>query len=311
MMPPRHPRGLFRVCLCLALGIVAALPANAQDAPPDLPPLPPSVPAEAVRTEPGKEDNDEDRGAEKKEREEFIETDRNSFTFSTRTAPLGRFILESAYTNISIGSEGTKHSFPESVLRYGVGDRLELRFGYNYETGPANREAPEGDIAGNFGINAEQQVFYGFKYQVSRPRKESRWIPETAYLLQFHTPIGSIERRTQVRTGLAWGWILPNGWTFDSGMRFGTDREGVDNYVLWAPSSVLKIPLGREKRWFTHFEYFGIMSEFKEKDFSKQFVDTGLHYFVTPNCEVGAIVAFGINEQTRGTLVNVGFGFQF
>jgi hypothetical protein len=53
------------------------------------------------------------------------------------------------------------------------------------------------------------------------------------------------------------------------------------------------------------------MSQFKEHDFSKQFVDTGLHYFITPNWEVGAVVAFGINGQTSGTLVNVGFGIQY
>ena len=53
------------------------------------------------------------------------------------------------------------------------------------------------------------------------------------------------------------------------------------------------------------------MSQAKERDFSKQFIDTGLHYFITPNFEVGSVVAFGINDQTRGILVNVGFGIRF
>jgi hypothetical protein len=120
-----------------------------------------------------------------------------------------------------------------------------------------------------------------------------------------------VEGQTQVRLGGVWGWNLPNGWTLDQAFRFGTDREGLDNYTLWAPSTVLRIPLGREKRWFTHLEYFGIMTQGKERDFSKQFIDTGLHYFITPNLEIGTVVAFGINEQTRGVLVNVGFGVRF
>jgi hypothetical protein len=37
-------------------------------------------------------------------------------------------------------------------------------------------------------------------------------------------------------------------------------------------------------------------------------IDTGLHYFNTPSFEAGSVVAFGINEQTRGVFVNVGFG---
>ena len=94
----------------------------------------------------------------------------------------------------------------------------------------------------------------------------------------------------------------------DEAVRFLSRGDG---YTLWAPSAVLRIPLGRDKRWFTHVEYFGVMSQAKENDFSKQFIDTGLHYFITPNFEVGSVVAFGINDQTRGILVNTGFGIRF
>jgi hypothetical protein len=247
---------------------------------------------------------------EKEEQEEKIETDRNSFTFAPVTPGRNHLIVESAYSYINIGHEGARHSFPETVFRYGVGDRLELRFGYNYELGRAS-EVAEGDIAGNFGINAEQQVLYGFKYAVTRQKSRSRFTPHSAFLAQAHTPIGSIQGQTQIRLGYAWGWVLSNGWTLDQAIRFGTDREGRDNYNLWAPSTVLRIPLGREKRWFTQVEYFGVMTQGKAPDFSKQFIDTGLHYFITPNFEVGSVVAFGINDQTRGVLVNSGFGIRF
>src|SRR5262245_53440988 len=287
----------------LAFVLVLALPPAAVAQPPE------AVAAEVAGSS-ASEGDESGTDTEADERVEFIETDRNSFTFAPMTPGRGRLIVESAYSYINIGSEGTKHSFPETVFRYGVADRLELRLGYNFETGRAS-EAAEGDIAGNFGINAEQQVLYGFKYQVTRQPAESGILPNSAFLAQAHTPVGSIEGRTQMRMGYAWGWVLPNGWTFDSAFRFGTDREGGDGFTLWAPSTVLKIPLGRDKRWFTHVEYFGIMTQAKEDDFSKQFIDTGLHYFVTPNFEVGSVVAFGINDQTRGVLVNVGFGIRF
>ena len=196
------------------------------------------------------------------------------------------------------------------MFRYGIGDRFELRLGYNFETGRA-KQAAEGDIEGNFGIDAEQQILYGFKYAVTRESREFPFMPHSAFFAQLHTPIGSVEDRTQIRLGYAWGWVLPNGWTFDQAIRFGTDREKRNEYALWAPSTVLRIPFGREKRWFTHVEYFGIMSEGKERNFSEQFIGTGLHYFITPNFEVGSIVAFGLNEQSQGVLVNVGFGIRF
>ena len=93
------------------------------------------------------------------------------------------------------------------------------------------------------------------------------------------------------------------------------DTERIGNWAITIrsgpPRLRLKIPLGRRKRWYTQLEYFGIVSEFRPKNFSKQFVDTGLHYFITPHWEIGASVSFGINEQTQGTMVNVGMGFQF
>ncbi len=271
---------------------------------PDLPTLPAADSAESALA-------DNAKGPEPAETPEFLDTDANSFTFAVRTADQNRMIFESAYTNIRIGKGTTKQSFPESLFRYGLTDRLELRFGYNYETSPTYRDAIEGDIAGNFGINAQQQIYYGFKYQVSRQQKERPWQPTSAFLFQFHTPIESEQSHTQIRLGYAFGWTLPNGWNLDAGFRYGTDRELGYNYTLWAPSTVIKIPFGRRKRWYTQFEYFGIVSEYRPKNFSKQFVDTGLHYFITPNWEFGATVSFGINEQTQGTMISAGTGFQF
>lgn len=248
--------------------------------------------------------------SEEEEREEFIETDRNSFTFSPFSPGPSRWIFESAYSFLNFGAEGTRHSFPEAIVRYGIGDRLELRLGYNIELGRAS-EVGEGNIAGNFGINAEQQMLYGFKYAMTRQREGLPWLPHSAVLAQAHTPISSKESQTQGRFGYVWGYVLPNGWTFDQAMRAGTDREGEDGYTVWAPSAVLRIPFGRERKWFTHVEYFGVMSQAREKPFSFQFIDTGLHYFLTPNWEIGSIVAFGINDQSRGIIINFGTGFRF
>jgi Putative MetA-pathway of phenol degradation len=245
---------------------------------------------------------------EAEEKTDFIETDRNSFTFSRITPGRERLIVESAYSYIHIGSEGAKHSFPELLFRYGLGDRIELRLGWNFETGRSPSEAPEGDLVNYFGANAEQQIYYGLKYQVTR-KKGFR--PDSAVLVQGHTPTGGPQSISQIRLGYVWGWTLPNHWNFDSAVRFGTDKEGSDGYSLWAPSAVLKIPFGPRERWFTQVENFGIMSHGKEKEFSKQFVDTGLHYLVTPNLEVGTVVAFGINDQSRGIFVNTGVGIRF
>ncbi len=72
-------------------------------------------------------DDESKTDSEENEREEFIETDRNSFTFAPFTPGDGWLIVESAYSYISIGQEGAKHSFPETVFRYGIGDLSSRR----------------------------------------------------------------------------------------------------------------------------------------------------------------------------------------
>jgi hypothetical protein len=241
------------------------------------------------------------------EDQDFIETDRNSFTFARVTPGANRLIVESSYSYINLSGEKIKSSFPELLMRYGIGDRFELRLGWNYETG-RERKAGGGDIAGFFAANAEQQVYYGFKTVVSR---QSGWVPESAFLLQGHTPSGGPQSVSQLRTGYVLGWTLPNRWSFDAGIRFGTDKDEGGGYRLWAPSAVLKIPLTPDERWFTHVEYFSVTTRGKENDTSMQFVDVALHHLITPNVEVGGIVAFGPHSGGMNLVTNFGIGVRF
>jgi hypothetical protein len=99
-------------------------------------------------------------------------------------------------------------------VRYGISDRFELRLGWNYEWA-RERQPDAGNIAGFFGANAEQQIFYGFKAVVTR---QSGWVPRGAFLAQGRTPTGGPQSATQLRTGYALGWTLPNRWEFDAGL---------------------------------------------------------------------------------------------
>jgi hypothetical protein len=245
--------------------------------------------------------------AESAEAEDFIETDRNSFTFARQTAGNRRLIVESSYSYINIGGEKIKNSFPELLLRYGIGDRFELRLGWNYESG-RERKPDAGDIAGFFGANAEQQIFYGFKAATTQ---QSGWAPASAFLAQGHTPTGGPQSNTQLRIGYMLAWTLPNRWEFDAAFRFGTDNDEGHPYVVWAPSAVLKIPLAPSERWFTHVEYFGLITNGKQEDTSLHFVDVGLHHLLTPNMEIGGMVALGPHSHGLNIVTNCGLGIRF
>jgi hypothetical protein len=293
----------IRHCLAAVL-VLGWLPSTGrgQDINTPAGPAPTANRSEEPRTEESPTEADDDR-----DENDFIETDRNSFTFARVTPGEGRLIVESSFSYINLTDVKTKFSFPESLMRFGIGDRFELRLGWNYETG-RERVPSGGDIGGFFAANAEQQIYYGFKSVLS---KQSGWIPGSALLAQGHTPTGGPQSVSQLRVGYVMGWKLPNRWDFDAGFRFGTDKDEESSYRLWAPSAVLKIPLTQDERWFTHVEYFGVITQGKESDTNMQFVDFALHHLITPNFEVGAIVAFGPHPGGLNLVTNVGLGVRF
>lgn len=236
---------------------------------------------------------------------DFIETDRNSLTPSTKVTGRGVGILETAYTYLNFPGSGVKHSFPETLLRYGVTERTEIRFGWNFESGN-EEQVLEGLITDFFGSNAEQQLYYGFKTQILE--QEGR-IPDIAFLLQGHTPTGGLTTATHIRGGITSGWRLPNNWLLDWSALFGTDSETDDRFEVWFPTAVVKIPFARN-RWFTHLEYFGVFTTNKDGNLARNFLDTGLHHLLTPDLEIGVIIGVELVENP-GYFIESGLGIRF
>lgn len=82
--------------------------------------------------------------------------------------------------------------------------------------------------------------------------------------LQGYTPVSGPSNQSTLVVGESWGWRLTNGWEWTSAMRYGTGFEAGDAFDQWAPSTVVKVPVG--ERWNVHAEYFGIFSSQKEAD---------------------------------------------
>lgn len=241
--------------------------------------------------------------------EDTIETDRDSFTPATTTAGRKRLIVESSYSFIDNRRTFETHSFPELLLRYGITERIELRLGWNYEVGGGGNvvssaeggEAPEGS-----GVVHEFQMLYGVKVRVSEQRN---WLPGSSLLVQGFTPTSGKDPATQMAVGYVFGWELPNRWKLDAAIRYGSESEEGDRFSVWAPSTVLKVPIG--ERVNVHAEYFGLFSRDRREDFAHHFFSPGVHYLVTPNLEAGVRVGWGLNDQSARFFSNVGLGWQF
>lgn len=283
----QHQRTRVALPLLVTLVCAVATPATAQQA------TAPAAPAEAAEPT---------EGAERDE----IETDRDSFTFATSTVGWHKTIIETSYTYIDNRVGPDSHSFPELLVRRGVTDWLELRVGWNYDAGGPG-VASGNEVGGeDFQTETEGRMLYGAKVFTSR---QSGWRPESSLIVQGYTPTAGPSTASTVDVGEAFGWTLPNGWTWNSALRFATAYEKTDYFSQWAPSTVLKIPVG--ERWNVHAEYFGIVSYGKQTPLNNQFASFGVHVLLTRNLELGLRVGAGLNRETPDFFNNVGVGWRF
>ena len=242
---------------------------------------------------------------ERAEREE-LETDRDSFTFAPTTAGPATSILEASYSFIDNRLGPEAHSFPELLLRRGIGERFEARLGFNYEAGGPGTVS--GSEFGGEDIETEEEgrILYGTKVETT---DQEGWLPRSALIVQGYTPVSGPSNKSTVVVGEAFGWRFANGWEWTTAMRYGTGFEEEDAFNQWAPSSVVKIPLG--ERWNVHAEYFAILSSQKDVPLNIQYASVGGHVLATENLELGLRVGWGLNDTSPDFFSNLGVGWRY
>ena len=253
-----------------------------------------------------------DEGEGYLEREEEageIETDRDSFTPATSVVGRRRLVLESAYTFLDNRRVPETHSLPEFLARYGATDWLELRIGSNYEIGgagnPVSANVPD-EFEDEPELEEAANINYGLKLAL---REQDEWLPRSALLVMAFTPTAGEYTDTHFALDYVSGWQFAEGWSFDTALRFSSGSVEHDRFHVWAPSVVLKIPLG--ERWKPHLEYFGIFSDGREHETVQHYFSPGIHYLITENLELGTRLGWGLNDQAPNFFVNVGGGVRF
>ena len=277
--------------------------ADAKASPDMKTPVEPRPEAEKERPEAEREEPEEEEGPEP------IETDRDSFTPSTRTVEAGRTVLEAAYSFIDNRHTADNHSFPELVARIGITDGIELRLGWNYEVGGGGGvvsgvEGSEGLEGG--GVEKEARALYGLKFRVS---EQEEWLPESSVIVQAFTPTRGDVTATDMSASYVFGWELPDKWKLDAALRYSTVTEVDDTSANWTPSVVLRVPVA--ERWNSHLEYFGIYPQGAETAAPQHYLSPGLHYLVNNDMEVGFRVGWGLNDPSASFFVNAGIGVRF
>jgi hypothetical protein len=246
----------------------------------------------------------EDRPAERP-----FETDRDAFTPAVTTAGRGRFILETSYTFEDRQRTSEGHSFPELLLRLGVTERVELRLGWNYEVGGI--EAVTGEFGpavdpGGPGLVRESQLLYGLKASVT---ERDGWVPDSAVILQGFTPTSGPDPASAFAVAAIVGWEFADEWRLDAAVRYARDSEDGDRFGEWAPSAVLRVPVG--ERWNVHAEYFGVFATDRRENYVRHYFTPGASCRVTLDLELGVRVGWGLNDQSLRFFANAGLGWRY
>lgn len=239
------------------------------------------------------------------QREEF-ETDRDSFTFAPTTTGADTAIVEASYSFVDNRTAPAAHSYPELLLRRGIGDRVEARLGFNAEVGGPG--IASGSEFGGEDVETEDEsrVLYGVKIETS---DQQGWWPRSAAVIQGFTPVAGPSNKSTVMLGEAFGWRFTGGWEWTTAIRYGTGFAGLDAFDQVAPSTVVKVPLG--DRCNVHAEYFGIFSAGKEVPLDIQYASFGGHVLATDRLEVGLRVGWGLNRTSPAFFSNVGLGWRY
>lgn len=243
-------------------------------------------------------------GSQVSAREEF-DTDRDSFTFAPTTPGPVTSILESSYSFIDDRSGPQAHSFPEVLIRRGLGERLEARIGFNYETGGPGTVSGSEFGGEDLETEDESRILYGAKLETSG---QDGWLPRSAAVLQGYTPVSGPSGQSTIMVGEAFGWAWGDRWEWTTAMRYGTGFADAAAFDQWAPSSVLKLNLA--DRWNVHAEYFAISSSGKRVPINLQCASLGGHVLVDDNLEIGLRLGWGLNQSSPSVFANFGAGWR-
>jgi hypothetical protein len=237
-----------------------------------------------------------------------LDADRDAFTPTTNTVDRGHALTETAYTYIENRDGPATHSLPELLVRAGIHDRVELRFGFNYEAGSGGSvvtavESGEGVDGEEFATEAS--LLYGFKALLT---EQEGWMPRSVGIIEAYTPTAGAVWGTEPAATYACGWAFDEGHRFDAALRYVYADSEEGTFDKWLPSVVLRWPL--TERFEVHGEWFGTWTRGLEDEQVRTFVGPAGHFALLPGLELGLRVGWGLTRDAANFYSDFGFAWR-
>lgn len=225
-----------------------------------------------------------------------IVTDRPSFTTGPRLLDPGILQMELGYTyRDDAGETGLNvSSGPETLVRYGFNEKLELRFGWDGYDFVEDAK----DEAGN--------TFIGWKYKLGD------FIPDTslALITTISLPTGSGKNDVDPQTLLGWERSLDDKTTLAGNIGYGspTDELTGDRFTQGIISIMCSRTLNEEMTGFA--EYYTNFPAMDGQD-AAHVLHTGVAYLLNVDMQLDFRAGVGLNDQADDWFIGVGFSYKF
>lgn len=236
--------------------------------------------------------------------DEPIVTDRPDFTEASSTVGVGVLQIESGYTysyNDDGGVSTKSHSYPETLLRYGVvANWLELRLAWNYSH----------EIGGGDNLAGAEDLYLGMKLGLSA---QDGILPEMALVPQMTVPTGAAAFSTdEVLPGVNWlyGWDI-NDYISTAGstqVNRGFDDVG-DEYTEWAQSWTVGYSLADDVGAYT--EWFALFPYSSDAASTEHYFNGGITYYLTNDIMWDIRSGVGLNDAADDYFVGTGLSIRF
>lgn len=231
-------------------------------------------------------------------------TDRPDATESAITVAPGAVQLESGYTFGKL--EGIRvHNLGEVLLRVGVADRLELRFGVNsYQWVRGPRAAEQG----------LQDSTIGVKLQLlDNGGRTGLGIPQIAVLASTSLPTGSSlvsQNKLQPEIGLAVAWDLTERLALGANAFYAYGNDVIVDERFHQTRATLALGIALTDRWGTYAEYFGAYTVIRSGP-REDYVNGGVTFLVDNDLQLDARIGYGLNGLDDDFFVGFGSGVRW
>lgn len=231
-------------------------------------------------------------------------TDRPDATESPVTVASGVFQLESGYTFGKV--EGSSiHTLGEVLLRVGVADVLELRFGVN------SYRWVRGQNTSGRGL---QDSTIGLKLQLlDNGGRRGFGSPQVAVLASTSLPTGSSllsQDKLQPVIRLAVGWDLSERLALGTNVFYAHTNDVLVDQRFHQAGATVALGIGLTDRWGAYAEYFGTYTVVRDGP-REDYVNGGVTFLVESDFQLDARIGYGLNSLDEDFFVGFGSGVRW